>query len=136
MQIKDGLTFARAPPPTQGLGTTSGFSFRLQDRGGRGQDALSAGSDRLMAAAGASPVLAGMRIEGMPDAAQVQIVVDREKANTFGVTFADINTSISTNLGSTYVNDFPNAGRMQRVTVQAGQEQRMQLEEVLDRSEE
>src|SRR3546814_8793850 len=76
--------------------------------------------------------LAGMRIEGMPDAAQVQIVVDREKANTFGVTFADINTTISTNLGSTYVNDFPNAGRMQRVTVQAGQEQRMQMEEVLD----
>src|SRR3546814_10828176 len=35
-------------------------------------------------------------------------------------------------LGSTYVNDFPNAGRMQRVTVQAGQEQRMQMEEVLD----
>src|SRR3546814_7181698 len=56
----------------------------------------------------------------------------REKANTFGVTFADINTTISTNLGSTYVNDFPNAGRMQRVTVQAGQEQRMQMEEVLD----
>src|SRR3546814_4203988 len=96
-----------SPPPIQGLGTTSGFTFRLQDRGGLGQDALSAGSDRLMAAAGASPVLAGMRIEGMPDAAQVQIVVDREKANTFGVTFADINTTISTNLGSTYVNDFP-----------------------------
>src|SRR5512138_2232375 len=132
MQIKDGLTFALSPPPIQGLGTTSGFTFRLQDRGGLGQQALAAGSDRLMTAAAASPVLTGVRIEGMPDAAQVQIVVDREKANTFGVTFEDINTTISTNLGSTYVNDFPNAGRMQRVTVQAGQEQRMQVEEVLD----
>jgi multidrug efflux pump len=46
---------------------------------------------------------------------QVNLVIDREKANTFGVTFADINSTISTNLGSTYVNDFPNRGRMQRV---------------------
>src|SRR3546814_2523551 len=71
LQIKDGLTFALSPPPIQGLGTTSGFTFRLQDRGGLGPDALRAGSDRLMAAAGASPVLAGLRIEGMPDAAQI-----------------------------------------------------------------
>src|SRR3546814_17223528 len=76
-----------------------------------------------MAAAGASPVLAGMRIEGMPDAAQVKIVVDREKANTFGVTFADTNTTLSTNPGSTYVNDFPTAAPMQRGPVQAGQRQ-------------
>src|SRR3546814_19546744 len=40
MQIKDGLTFALSPPPIQGLGTTSGFPFRLPDRGGLGQDAL------------------------------------------------------------------------------------------------
>src|SRR5690606_27936796 len=63
MQIKDGLTFALSPPPIQGLGTTSGFTFRLQDRGGLGQEALAAGRDRLMAAAAESPVLAGLRIE-------------------------------------------------------------------------
>src|SRR3546814_11526556 len=85
MKIQDGLTFALSPPPIQGLGTTSGFTFRLQDRGGLGQEALGAGRDRLMAAAAASPVLAGMRIEGMPDAAPVPIFVDREKANTFGL---------------------------------------------------
>lgn len=51
----------------------------------------------------------------MPDAAQVNLLIDREKANTFGVTFADINSTSSANLGSAYVNDFPNAGRMQLV---------------------
>ena len=45
----------------------------------------------------------------------LRIVIDREKANAFGVQFADINSTISANLGSSYVNDFPNAGRMQRV---------------------
>ncbi len=53
-----------------------------------------------------------MRIEGLPDAAQVLLVIDREKANTFGVTFSDINNTITANLGSSYINDFPNAGRM------------------------
>ena len=85
-----------------------------------------------MAAARQSPILAGLRIEGMPDAAQVNLVIDREKANTFGVTFSDINATISANMGSSYVNDFPNAGRMQRVTVQAEQGQRMKTEDLLN----
>ena len=67
----------------------------------------------------------------VPDAAQINLVIDREKANTFGVTFADINTTISANFGSTYVNDFPNAGRMQRVTVQADAQRRIQADDLL-----
>jgi multidrug efflux pump len=131
MKIRDALTFALSPPPIQGLGTTSGFSFRLQDRSGLGQAQLAAARDQLLAAAAKNPKLAGLRVEGLPDSAQVTLVIDREKANTFGVTFADINSTISVNLGSSYVNDFPNAGRMQRVTVQAEQAQRMQTADLL-----
>lgn len=112
--LPDAMSFALSPPPIQGLGNSSGFTFRLQDRSGAGQTALSAAGGQLMAAARQSPVLAGLRIEGMPDAAQVNLIIDREKANTFGVTFSDINATISANMGSSYVNDFPNAGRMQR----------------------
>ena len=131
-QIKDAISFALSPPAIQGLGTTGGFSFRLQDRGGLGQAALSQARDQLLGMAAESKVLAGVRFEGMPDAAQVSVDIDREKANTFGVTFADINSTISTNLGSSYVNDFPNAGRMQRVTVQADEGQRMQTADLLN----
>jgi multidrug efflux pump len=129
--IRDAIAFSLSPPPIQGLGNSSGFTFRLQDRAGMGQTALGAARDQLMAAAGKSPVLAGLRIEGMPDAAQVNLIIDREKANTFGVTFGDINSTITSNLGSTYVNDFPNTGRMQRVTVQADGNQRMQTADLL-----
>lgn len=130
--LPDAMSFALSPPPIQGLGNSSGFTFRLQDRSGAGQTALSAAGAQLMAAARQSPILAGLRIEGMPDAAQVNLVIDREKANTFGVTFSDINATISANMGSSYVNDFPNAGRMQRVTVQAEQGQRMKTEDLLN----
>ena len=130
--LPDAMSFALSPPPIQGLGNSSGFTFRLQDRSGAGQTALSAAGAQLMAAARQSPILAGLRIEGMPDAAQVNLIIDREKANTFGVTFSDINATISANMGSSYVNDFPNAGRMQRVTVQAEQGQRMKTEDLLN----
>ncbi|PYE35027.1 multidrug efflux pump [Rhizobium sp. PP-F2F-G38] len=118
-QIRDAIAFALSPPPIQGLGTSNGFEFRLQDRAGQGDTALAAARDQLLGLAGQSPILAGVRVDGLPDVAQLNLIVDREKANTFGVAFADINATISTNLGSTYVNDFPNSGRLQRVTVQA-----------------
>ena len=131
MGIKDAIVFALSPPPIQGLGSTSGFTFRLQDRAGLGQAALAAARDQLLDAAAQSEVLTALRVEGMPDAARINLVIDREKANTFGVTFADINTTISANFGSTYVNDFPNAGRMQRVTVQADAQRRIQADDLL-----
>ncbi|NTJ43954.1 multidrug efflux RND transporter permease subunit [Agrobacterium larrymoorei] len=129
--LKDASTFALSPPPIEGFGTSGGFSFRLQDRNGIGQAALSAAAAELMQKASQSPLLAGMRIEGLPDAAQVLLVIDREKANTFGVTFGDINNTITANLGSSYINDFPNSGRMQRVVVQAQDRDRLQVEDIL-----
>ncbi len=129
--LKDATSFALSPPAIPGFGATSGFTFRLQDRAGRGQEALSAASVELMAKAAQSPVVTGLRVEGLPDAAQVTLLIDREKANAFGVTFADINSTISANLGSAYVNDFPNAGRMQRVVVQAQDRDRLQAEDLL-----
>ncbi|MFC3690823.1 efflux RND transporter permease subunit [Chenggangzhangella methanolivorans] len=129
--IKDAQSFSLSPPPIEGLGTSAGFTFRLQDRSGRGHDALGAAGQQLLALAGASPNLAAPRIEGLANAVQLDIVVDREKANAFGVAFADINATISANLGSAYVNDFPNSSRMQQVTVQADARNRMQADDIL-----
>lgn len=129
--IKDAMSFALAPPPIEGLGNSAGFTFRLQDRSAQGSAALSAAAGQLLAAAAKSPVLAGVRIEGLGASAQLNLIIDREKANSFGVTFADINSTITANLGSSYVNDFPNAGRMQRVTVQADANRRMNAADLL-----
>ncbi len=129
--LKDATSFALSPPPIEGFGTTGGFSFRLQDRAGLGQAALAQATAELMAKAAKSQVVTGVRMEGLPDAAQVLFVIDREKANTFGVTFSDINNAITANLGSSYINDYPNRGRMQRVIVQAQDRSRLQIEDVL-----
>ena len=130
--IRDAKISALQPPPIDNLGNSSGFSFRLQDRGQKGYPALVKASDRLIADANASPVLQKVYVEGLPPAPQVNLMIDREKAGAFGVTFEDINNTISTNLGSNYVNDFPNRGRMQRVIVQADRDSRMNADDILN----
>jgi multidrug efflux pump len=129
--IADAKISALQPPPIDNLGNSSGFSFRLQDRAQKGYQELMRAKDQVLAAARKSPVLQDVYVEGLPPAAQVELLVDREKAAALGVTFQDINNTISTNLGSSYVNDFPNRGRMQRVIVQADNEGRMQADDVL-----
>ena len=130
--IRDARITALQPPPIDNLGNSSGFSFRLQDRGQKGFGALTLAADRLVALANASPVLQKVYIEGLPPAPQVNLMIDREKAGAFGITFEDINNTISTNLGSNYINDFPNRGRMQRVIVQADAPSRMKAEDLLN----
>ena len=129
--IRDAKISALQPPPIDNLGNSSGFSFRLQDRGQKGYAELIRAKDQLLAAAARSPILQDVYVEGLSPAPQVELNIDREKASAFGVTFEEINNTISTNLGSNYVNDFPNRGRMQRVVVQADRPARMQTEEIL-----
>jgi multidrug efflux pump len=131
LRVRDAKISALQPPPIDNLGNSSGFSFRLQDRAQQGYAELMQAKYKLLASAKESPVLHDVFVEGLPEAPQAELIIDREKAAALGVTFRDINDTISTNLGSAYVNDFPNRGRMQRVIVQADRSGRMQADEVL-----
>ncbi len=129
--IRDAFIFALSPPAIPELGTATGFNFRLQDRGGNGHDALVAARNQLLGMASQSKIITGVRPDGLEDAPQLQIDIDRDKAQALGVSFDAINSVISTSLGSSYVNDFPNRGRLQRVIVQADAPARMQPEDLL-----
>lgn len=128
--IKDAIVFPLNPPPIRELGNATGFTFRLQDRAGLGHDALVAARNQMLGMAAQSKILAGVRPEGLEDAPQLQLDINRDKANALGVTFDSINSVMSTLLGSSYVNDFPNQGRQQRVIVQADAPRRLQPEDL------
>ena len=130
-ELKDAIAYAILPPPVDGLGTSSGFEFRLQDRGGVGHAALMQARTELLAAAEKSPILANVRESALAEAPQVQLQVDRKQANALGVSFADVGNVLSSAIGSAYVNDFPNQGRMQRVVVQAEGDQRSQVADLM-----
>ncbi len=129
--IRDAFIYPLSPPPIPELGNASGITFRLQDRAGAGHEALINARNQLLGMASKSKILTQTRPDGLEDAPQLQIEIDRDKANALGVSFDAINTTLSTALGSTYVNDFPNQGRLQRVVVQADAPARMQPEDLL-----
>ena len=131
-KIRDADISGQQPPPVDNLGVSAGFSFRLQDRASKGYEALLAAANQIVTEANAGSIIQNAYIEGLPQAPIVNLMIDREKAGAFGVTFEDINNTISTNLGSNYTNDFPNRGRMQRVLVQADANNRMNASDILN----
>ncbi|MFY7865854.1 efflux RND transporter permease subunit [Roseateles sp.] len=131
MGVRDAFIYPLSPPPIPELGTATGFALRLQDRGGLGHEALLNARNQLMGMASKSKVITGMRPDGLEDAPQLQVDIDRDKANALGVSYEAIANVIGTQLGSAYINDFPNAGRLQRVVVQADAGARMQPEDLL-----
>lgn len=129
--LRDGMLFNVVPPSIDSLGVSSGFSMRLLDRRNQGQERLTAAQNQLIAAAAQSKVVQFVRPDGLPDGASVRIDIDREAAESLGVSFASINATLSAVLGSMYVNDFPNAGWLQQVILQAEPMSRMTIDDVL-----
>ncbi|MGA1968292.1 efflux RND transporter permease subunit [Klebsiella pneumoniae complex sp. WS3221] len=129
--LDDGAIMAVPPPPVEGLGNSGGFALRLQDRAGLGRDALLAARDEVLGKVNGNPKFLYAMMEGLAEAPQLRLVIDREQARTLGVSFEAISSALSTAFGSSVINDFANAGRQQRVVVQAEQAERMTPESVL-----
>ncbi|MBG0847998.1 multidrug efflux RND transporter permease subunit [Pseudomonas chengduensis] len=129
--LDDGAMMAVPPPPIEGLGNSGGFALRLQDRAGLGRDVLLAARDEVLGKVNGNPKFLYAMMEGLAEAPQLRLVIDREKARTLGVSFESVSSALSTAFGSAVINDFANAGRQQRVVVQAEQAERMTPESVL-----
>ncbi|MFM0185621.1 efflux RND transporter permease subunit [Paraburkholderia nemoris] len=121
----DAQIFALNPPAIQELGTQSGLDFELEDRAGQGHDKLMAARQQLIALAAQDSALAGMRPGGLDDTPQFHVDIDREKASALGLSIADVNDTLQTAFGSTYVNNYVDTGRIQKVYVQADAPYRM-----------
>ncbi|MEO5917390.1 MAG: efflux RND transporter permease subunit [Luteolibacter sp.] len=128
--IKDAIVFPLNPPAIPELGTSSGFDFWLQDVGGVGHEVLNAAQGQLLGMAAQNPKLVQVRPQGLADAAQMKIELDQDKASALGVSLADINTTMQTAFGSSYVNNFVNGPRVQRVIVQLDAKFRMTPEDI------
>src|SRR6267143_1314289 len=103
---KDATITPVNPPPIRGLGTSSGFDFQLEDRGGLGHDKLMQARNQLLAMAAKDPMLAQVRPNGQDDNPTFKINVDREKAAALGVALSDVDQTFSIAWGSRFVNNF------------------------------
>jgi len=123
--IREGRVIASSPPAITGLGNAAGFDLELQDHAGLGHDALMKARDELLAKASHNPSLVRVRHNGLDDTPQLRIDIDQHKAQALGVSIDDINNTLQTGWGSTYVNDFLDRGRVKKVYVQAAAPYRM-----------
>ncbi|WP_312632619.1 efflux RND transporter permease subunit [Pseudescherichia sp.] len=130
-RIKDGMVFAFNLPAITELGTATGFDFELIDQAGLGHTALTAARNQLLMQAAQHPdMLVRTRPNGLEDMPQFKLNVDQEKAQALGVSLSDINNTIATALGSTYVNDFIDNGRVKKVYAQADAPYRMMPDDI------
>ncbi|WP_211474112.1 efflux RND transporter permease subunit [Collimonas humicola] len=129
-KIRDARIFVALPPAVRGLGQSSGFNLQLKDVGGVGHDALLEARDQFISLATGSAKLANVRSLGQDDTPQFRVDIDDGKAAALSLVASDINSTMSSAMGGTYVNDFLNNGRVKRVYIQGDAPFRMRPEDL------
>ncbi|MBY5775032.1 efflux RND transporter permease subunit [Rhizobium leguminosarum] len=130
--ILDARVTALAPPAVPGFGNNSGFDFFIRDTDSVGHDALMAARNQFLGLASQNNRVTGTRPNGQDDTPQYSISIDRSRASALGINLTDIDSTLATAWGGTYVNDFIDRGRVKRVYIQSDTEFRMQASD-LDR---
>lgn len=125
-EFMNASTFLFPLPAVPELGVADGFDFFIQDLSGQGPAKLMEVRNAFLAEAAKDPRLTMVRHNGMDDTAQMNLNIDRQKLSALGLSIANVNSTISTALGGTYVNDFMDRGRIKQVWVQGQMDSRMQ----------
>jgi hydrophobe/amphiphile efflux-1 (HAE1) family protein len=129
--IQEALVFVVPPPSVMGIGNAGGFRLEIEDRGGRGPQALLAATYAMMGRAAQTPGLTQVFSLFETSTPQLYLDIDRTKAQLLGINIADVFSALQIYLGSAYVNDFNLFGRTFRVTAQAIADARMDSKDVL-----
>lgn len=116
--IRDAQVFSMNPAAIQGLGQSGGFEFQLLASPGTDRTTLKSLSDTLLSQARTSPELTSVRPGALEDTPQLHVEIDQAKANSLGLSIDDINSTLNTAWGGSYVNDFISGARIKKVYVQ------------------
>ena len=129
-QIRDARVFPINLPPIRELGTASGFDVMLLDYANQGHEKLMQARGQLLGMAAQDPRLTGVRPNGMEDVPVFRVDIDEEKVRALGLGISDVNRTLSSAWGSSYVNDFIDNGRIKKVYVQSDAPYRMVPEDL------
>jgi len=129
--IREARVLAILPPAIPGLGATSGFTFELQQSTSNANIKQFEGiAQKFLAALNQRPEIGAAYTFFNTRTPSYKLDVDREKAKQLNVNVASVYTTLSTLLGSTYVNDINLYGRNFRVMAQADSSYRSSLNEL------
>ena len=117
--IDEALVLVFPPPPVRGMGNIGGFRMMVEDRRGRGYQALQQAAREVVAESAKRPELVGVFSGFRADAPQFYADIDRTKAQMLNVPMENVFATLQTQLGSIYINDLNLFGRTFRVIAQA-----------------
>jgi len=117
--IKDAQIAVFPPPPVLGLGALGGFKLQIEDRGALGYEALNTATQAFLKEAAQAPELGPSFSSYQINVPQLNVNLDRVKAKQLGVDITDVFDTMQIYLGSLYVNDFNQFGRVFQVRAQA-----------------
>jgi hydrophobe/amphiphile efflux-1 (HAE1) family protein len=129
--IREALLLVVQPPPVQGIGNAGGFRMMVEDRAGRGPQALQQAVGAMMGRAATTPGL--MQVYSLFEVStpQLYLDIDRTKAQLLGINMPDVFNALQVNIGSLYINDFNLFGRTFRVQAQAEAPFRLEPKDIL-----
>ncbi|MCY1504287.1 Multidrug resistance protein MexB [compost metagenome] len=116
--LRDARIFVLLPPAVRGLGANAGFNFHLKDINGLGHDALVKARDQLLDLLSKRPEVANVRSNNLDDTPQFAVDIDDARAGAASLATSDIDSTLSSAMGGTYINDFLDNGRVKRVYMQ------------------
>ncbi|HEV8025964.1 MAG TPA: efflux RND transporter permease subunit [Stellaceae bacterium] len=122
---RDAQIFVFNLPAVLELGNATGFDLELEDRAQLGHEKLLAARNQLLGMAAQDHSLFAVRPNGLEDAPQFHLDIDREKADALGVSISDLDATVQGALGSQFVNLFTRNGRVKQVYVQGEPDSRM-----------
>ena len=129
--IRDGLVLVVAPPPVSGIGNAGGFRMMIEDRTGRGPQALQGAVYAMMGAAAKAEGVTQVFSLFDTSTPQLYLDIDRTKAQLLGINVPEVFSALQVYLGSSYVNDFNLLGRTFRVLAQAESRDRHEPQDIL-----
>ncbi|EAJ7574636.1 multidrug efflux RND transporter permease subunit [Campylobacter upsaliensis] len=115
----EAQTFFLDPPPIPGLSITGGFEMYAQNRSGKSYDEIQADVDKLVAAANQRAELTGVRTTLDTRYPQFKLEIDRDKLKYYKLNMQDVFATVSSTIGTYYVNDFSLLGKNFQVNVRA-----------------
>jgi HAE1 family hydrophobic/amphiphilic exporter-1 len=130
MGESDAQVLVLPPPSVPGIGTGGGFKLMIQDRAGRGPQALEQATQQVLAAANGAPGIAFAFSLFNTATPQIRADIDRTRAEMLGVPVSRVHEAMGIYMGSAFVNDFNLLGRTWRVTAQADMQHRMGVEDI------
>ena len=119
LAINEAQVFAFGPPAIPGLGSGSGFTMMIQDKGGNTPDYLAKHTVNFVQAAMKRPEIGGIFTTFRATVPQRYMEIDRDKVLKAGISLNDIYTTVGAFLGGSYVNDFNRFGRLYKAYIQA-----------------